>query len=67
MISTHHWVTVKNHPNTQEQQFSFVILPDGEMINVSDFKITSPEMFPEIRFAKHAQNSYRLMQNQQRQ
>ncbi|RKG33025.1 hypothetical protein [Acinetobacter tianfuensis] len=40
---------------------------DGEAINVSDFKITAPEMFPEIRFAKRAQNSYRLMQNQQRQ
>ena len=67
MISSNHWVTVKNLPNTQEQQFSLVILPDGEVINVSDFKITSPEMFPEIRFAKRAQNSYRLMQNQQRQ
>ena len=50
MISSNHWVTVKNLPNTQEQQFSLVILPDGEVINVSDFKITSPEMFPEIRF-----------------
>lgn len=66
MISTNHFVTVTNQPNSQDQQFSLVILPNGEVINVSNFKITSPEMFPENRFAKRAQNSYRLMQNQQR-
>lgn len=67
MIRTNHWVTVTNQPNAQDQQFSLVILPSGEAMDTTDFKVTSPEMFPEVRFAARAKKSYSLLQDKQMQ
>lgn len=67
MIETKQWLLVKELPNDELQKFSLVILPSGEVIDTTDFKVTSPEMFPEIRFAARAKKSYLLLQDKQMQ
>ena len=65
MISTNTYIEIKTSPSSEEQQFSLVILPNGQVINAtSTEEITSVEMFSQNRYKKLAQQiSSKLQQS----